>query len=179
MVTLLNNDQLPKLNSNDSFKHAWELANALIRPQFKYRMERCNGFQSVTQASIREMLGINVVKITQNLWSQKKMPNMLISNKWRGRKEKKDSPCKTVHYCEKSLNFFRKRFQAVEHKHFFKNGFRWGLKLSMLEAFYISKEAVYWLCYWQNSYFIWLVSINELFSPFCRKFCQKLFDFFE
>ena len=71
MVTLLNNDQLPKLNSNDSFKHAWDLANALIRPQFKYRMERCNGFQSVTQASIREMLGINVVKIPKPVEPEK------------------------------------------------------------------------------------------------------------
>ena len=89
MVTLLNNDQLPKLNSNDSFKHAWELANALIRPQFKYRMERCNGFQSVTQASIREMLGINVVKIPKTCGARIKCRTCLFQTNGADAKKKR------------------------------------------------------------------------------------------
>ena len=47
MVTLLNNGQLPKPNSNDSFKLTLELANALIGPSLRENCPYSEFFWSV------------------------------------------------------------------------------------------------------------------------------------
>ena len=91
---------------------------------------------------------------TYKSWNQKKMPNM----------------GNVLNFCVP--NTFRKCIQVVVHNKHFHKGFSmrshsyFSLKLSMLEDFCISREAFCWLCYWQKSYFVWLLFIYERFFPF-------------